>query len=529
MGGMSGTKRVILGAGAMLAILLMSMWMSFSRFAELERENAVNAQTYRTLLLTHEATRALIDMETGNRGFLLTGKESFRDPFYRGRNTFKARYADLLKLTANSPTQQRRLKFIKAKLTKWFALANPAIQARRKLGANAPIVLTGSEGQRKQLHDEMRGLLEEIQKEEESGLQKANARRSNLQFLSQGTLAFNALLATLFVVGLAWSLARGATRVENSNLELRRQVETSRRLERERTILANHNEQILNSTSEGIIGLNIKGRVTYANPAAAKMLGWEPEELIGKSWFDAVQHARADGTPADAKDSPIMASLRDMKARRVSDDTFWNRRGRHFPVEYAVTPLFEMQAEKPDERDTETTADASTGQGQQVGATLTFRNISERKQSEIALIRLASVVESSKDAILSHLPDGTIVSCNAAAVRLYGYAARNLESQPLATLFPPSSKREVELIVEHIQGGERIEPYQTKMLTKDEQRIEVALTFYPVLDARGNLMGASSNARPLRKGGGSELPDFDEAIASSADSIEPAEITAAWN
>ena len=513
MSGMSGTRRVILGAGAMLAILLMSMWMSFSRFAELERENAINAQTYRTLLLTHEATRALIDMETGNRGFLLTGKESFRDPFYRGRNTFKARYADLLKLTAHSPAQQRRLKYIKAKLTKWFEMANPAIQARRKLGANTPIVLTGSEGQRKKLHDEMRALLEEIQKEEEGGLQKANARRSNLQFLSQGTLAFNALLATLFVIGLAWFLARGATHIENSNSELRRQVETSRRLERERTILANHNEQILNSTSEGIVGLNIKGRITYANPAAAKMLGWEPEELIGKSWFDAAQHARADGTPADSKDSPIMHSLRDMRARRVSDDTFWNRRGRHFPVEYAVTPLFEMRVET---RDDDANATSEPGQQrQQVGATLTFRNISERKQSEIALIRLASVVESSKDAILSHLPDGTIVSCNAAAVRLYGYAARNLENQPLATLFPPSSAREVELVVEHIQRGERIDPYQTKMLTKDEQRIEVALTFYPVLDARGNLMGASSNARPLRKSSGSALPDFDAAIAES--------------
>lgn len=510
MSGMSGTKRVMLGAGAMLVILLMSMWMSFSRSAELERENAVNAQTYRTLLLTHEAARALVDMETGNRGFLLTGKDSFREPFYQGRNTFKARYSELLKLTANSQMQQRRLKFIKAKLTKWFELANPAIQARRKLGANATIQLTGTEGQRKQLVDEMRVLLDEIQAEEETGLKQANARRSNLQFLSQGTLAFNAVLATLFVLGLAWSLARGATRIENSNSELRRQVENGRRLERERMTLANHNEQILNSTSEGIVGLNIKGRVTYANPAAAKMLGREPEELIGKSWFDVAQHARADGTPAEAKDSPIMASLRDMKARRVSDDIFWNRRGRHFPVEYAVTPLFEIQGEE------EESAEALR---QQVGATLTFRNISERKQSEIALLRLASVVESSKDAILSHLPDGTIVSCNAAAVRLYGHAARSLESQPLSTLFPTSSAREVELIAQHIQNGERIDPYQTKMLTKDHQPIEVALTFYPVLDARGNLMGASSNARPLRKDGGSELPDFDEIIASNAQTV----------
>ncbi len=526
MSGMSGTQRVILGAGAMLAILLMSMWMSFSRFAELERENSINAQTYRTLLLTHEATRALIDMETGNRGFLLTGQDAFREPFYSGRNTFKARYADLLRLTAASPAQQKRLKTIKAKLTQWFALANPAIQARRKSAPGAPVILIGNEGKRKQLVDEMRVLLQEVRSQEEGGLQQANARRSNLQFLSQGTLAFNALLATLFVVGLAWSLVRGASRVEESNAELRRQVETSRRLERERTILANHNEQILNSTSEGIVGLNIKGRITYANPSAAKMLGWEPEELIGKSWFDAAQHAHADGSPTDNKDSPIMASLRDMKARRVSDDIFWNRRGRNFPVEYAVTPLFEMKgASAEGENADDEQMDAE--EAQQVGATLTFRNITERKQSEIALIRLASVVESSKDAILSHLPDGTIVSCNAAAVRLYGYPARNLENQPLNTLFPPGSSREVELVVEHIQGGERIDPYQTKMLTKDGRRINVALTFYPVLDARGNLMGASSNARPLRKSGGPELPDFEEAIANSADNVETAETVSA--
>ena len=441
MTGISGAKRVFWGAGAMLAILLLSMWMSFSRFAELERENALNAQVYRTLLLTHEATRALIDMETGNRGFLLTGDDNFRAPFYQGRDIFKERYAQITSLTATSPAQQQRLKTLKAKLTTWFALANPAIQARRKAGKIAPIVLIGTEGRRKQLVDEMRVLLQNIRQDEETRLRQANVRRSNLQWLSRGTLVFNSLLATLFVVGMAIGLASGASRIEKSNQELRRQAENSRRLERERAVLANHNEQILNSTSEGIVGLNIKGRITYANPAAAQMLGWETSEIIGKSWFDFAQHTNANGQPANAKDGPIMASLRDAQARRVNDDVFWNRRGRNFPVEYAVTPLFEMNSEKDDANPNANNAPNDPAEhGQQVGATLTFRNISERKRSEIALIRLASVVESSKDAILSHLPDGTIVSCNAAAVRLYGYAARNLEN-PTALDFVSAQRR----------------------------------------------------------------------------------------
>jgi PAS domain S-box-containing protein len=119
-------------------------------------------------------------------------------------------------------------------------------------------------------------------------------------------------------------------------------------------------------------------------------------------------------------------------------------------------------------------------------------------------------VESSKDAILSHTMDGSIVSCNAAAVRMYGYSARELEGQALEVLFPRSRAEELLFVTQAIAQGERIEPYQTTLLQKNGSPLDVAVTFYPVKDAAGNIVGASSNARPIRRQAGVtvNLPSF---------------------
>lgn len=110
---------------------------------------------------------------------------------------------------------------------------------------------------------------------------------------------------------------------------------------------------------------------------------------------------------------------------------------------------------------------------------------------------LASIVDSSDDAIVSKMIDGLITSWNRAAEKIYGYAAEEIIGQPISTLIPPDRPDEMTHILARIQGGERIEHYETVRLRKDGRRIAVSLTVSPIFDNRGQIAGVSSIARDI--------------------------------
>ena len=121
-------------------------------------------------------------------------------------------------------------------------------------------------------------------------------------------------------------------------------------------------ELILNAAAEGIYGLDTEGRTTFANPAAARMVGRSPEELIGQLQHELIHHSRPDGSPYPAEECPIYAAYRDGEVHHAEDEVFWRKDGTSFPVEYTSTPIRE--------------------DGRVTGAVVTFRDISERKRAE---------------------------------------------------------------------------------------------------------------------------------------------------
>ncbi|HIP38454.1 MAG TPA: PAS domain-containing protein [Desulfocapsa sulfexigens] len=98
---------------------------------------------------------------------------------------------------------------------------------------------------------------------------------------------------------------------------------------------------IVNSAGEGIFGLDIDGNVTFMNKAAAIMLGWTQEEMIGKSHHELIHHSHSDGTPYKEEDCPIFMACKDGQVHFKSDDIFWTKDGSSFPVEYNSTPIIE--------------------------------------------------------------------------------------------------------------------------------------------------------------------------------------------
>ena len=100
-------------------------------------------------------------------------------------------------------------------------------------------------------------------------------------------------------------------------------------------------ELIVDSAGEGIVGLDIQGNVTFCNKAASIMLGWEPEDMIGKPHHHLAHHTHADGTPHPVDECPIYMAYKDGSVHYKSDDIFWTKTGESFPVEYISTPIRE--------------------------------------------------------------------------------------------------------------------------------------------------------------------------------------------
>ncbi len=126
--------------------------------------------------------------------------------------------------------------------------------------------------------------------------------------------------------------------------------------------MSRQNQLILNSAGEGIYGLDVYGRITFINPAGAKLLGYEVEELLGKPMHETVHHTKPDGTPYPREECPMYAAFKDGTVHKVENEVLWREDGSSFPVEYTSTPIFKQE--------------------KIVGAVVSFSDISLRRKAE---------------------------------------------------------------------------------------------------------------------------------------------------
>ena len=125
------------------------------------------------------------------------------------------------------------------------------------------------------------------------------------------------------------------------------------------------------------------------------------------------------------------------------------------------------------------------------------QDITERKQAEEALLRLAAIVESTDDAIISKDLNGVITSWNAAAQRIFGYTEGEAVGQPIAIIIPPELLNEETRILRRLRAGEHIQHYETTRVTQQGKRVDVSLTISPMKDSEGRVVGVSKIARDI--------------------------------
>ncbi|MGB7298782.1 MAG: sigma 54-interacting transcriptional regulator [Burkholderiaceae bacterium] len=136
------------------------------------------------------------------------------------------------------------------------------------------------------------------------------------------------------------------------------------------------NQLILHAAGEGIYGVDARGRLTFVNPAAERMLGWKENELIGQNGHSLLHHSYANGDPYPHHACPIYAAFEESRIFKVDDEVFWRKDGTSFPVEYTSTPIQEK--------------------GRALGAVVVFRDVTEQKKASAQLQGALKEVEALK-------------------------------------------------------------------------------------------------------------------------------------
>jgi PAS domain S-box-containing protein len=150
-----------------------------------------------------------------------------------------------------------------------------------------------------------------------------------------------------------------------------------------------------------------------------------------------------------------------------------------------------------------------------------FTDITANKRAEEAQARLAAIVESSEDAIISKTLDGIILSWNAGAERVFGYSSDEVIGKPITLLIPPELLHEERRILEQLARGERIEHFETVRMAKDGRRLDISLTISPIRNRDDKVIGASKIARDItaRRLADATLRESEERFRLVADAV----------
>jgi PAS domain S-box-containing protein len=240
-------------------------------------------------------------------------------------------------------------------------------------------------------------------------------------------------------------------------------------------------ENVLSFMPLAVYTCDDEGRITFFNERAADLWRREPRLNDNEEKYVGWRRILAfDGSSIPLNESPMASVLKTGKPVRNQDITVERSDGSKIIVRLNIDPLYDAD-------------------GCRCGAINAFQDVTELKRAEEASRRLAAVVESSDDAIVTKNLDGVITSWNQGAERLFGYAEDEIIGKPITLLIPPDRHDEEPMILERIRRGQRIDHYEAIRRRKDGSLVEISLTVSPIKDAGGAIIGASKIARDISK------------------------------
>ena len=342
-----------------LAILLIAASSAYRNIVKLNHASDWVTQTQQVIGATESLLEKIVKAESSERGFLLTDEEEHLESYQRSAAETSNELGILSKLIQDNEEQQKRIKGLGATIVKKLELMDRLVKlpagSRKESFKRDRLITVGSD-----LMQEIRNDIREIRGVETKLL--------NDRVIASKSARFNAVAMSLLTTAIAVSL------LVASFLLMRRaqkmQVETER--------LAMYNQRLLDSTGEGIYGIDHDGKCTFMNNAGALILGGRPDEFLGRQMHELVHHTHADGTNFPSETCPIYQAFRTTTGCRVDDDIFWRLDGESVPVAYSSFPLLNGN-------------DAE-------GAVITFMDISGQKREAQELIAAKEAAEHANEA-----------------------------------------------------------------------------------------------------------------------------------
>jgi len=228
--------------------------------------------------------------------------------------------------------------------------------------------------------------------------------------------------------------------------------------------------ELLQTLPAAIYTTDADGRITFFNDAAAELWGRKPE-FGTNEWCGSWRLYWPEGRPMRYDQSPMAVALKENRAIRGTEAVAERPDGTRIAFLAYPTPLRDES-------------------GALIGAINTLIDITESKHAERVSQRSGSIVEFSRDAIVSTNLKGIITSWNHGAERLFGYTAEEAVGNPVTFLFPPDRSDEATGILGCIGRGERLDLGETAGQRKDGSLVDVSLAMSPLQDARGVIVGA---------------------------------------
>ena len=342
----------------------------------------------------------LIDMESGTRGYIATGDETFLHPYLEGTKRFDSEFQALYPMVAdNLPRQQQRLNGIHAGYAAWESYANGII-ALRRAGKADPTLYENQQGKLKM--DALREQVAVFQSvEEEQRAERVQAAHQRWILMVSSCLGLGLGFGVFLALFTRYHVEKLGTKLLQSE---------------ERWTAT------LGSIGEAVIATDSKARVTFLNPVAAALTGWQADEAQNQPVGDVFKIINEkSGMSADDE---VLQVLEERRILTVANNVaLITRDGREISVEHSAAPIL-------------------AGKEKVIGVVLVFRDVSERRQEQIETAEQAALLELTQDSVFVMDMEGTVLFWSRGAEAMLGYskseAAGTISHDLLRTDFPQS-------------------------------------------------------------------------------------------
>jgi PAS domain S-box-containing protein len=404
----------------------------------------------------------LKDTETGQRGYLLTGEESYLAPYREGLSEIQKELEELRQLAARGDLPKNEVEQLTQLTGQKLDELNQTVRLRADQGLEPALKIVRSD-RGKEIMDQIRDQTTRLEASAHTRIETANRFAYRAARVRTATFVTTGLACLLF---LGWMFRKISVEMGNREAAVR---EASQQKELF--------SKTLSSIGDGVIATDSEGRVTFMNPVAEKLTGWNQQEAFGvplerpfKILNDATRQV-VENPVTKVRQTGVVVGLANHTILVAKD-------GAERPIDDSAAPI-----RGPD--------------GNLSGVVLVFRDVTARRAAEMTARKLAAIVEDADDAIIGKSLEGTIQSWNHGAHCIFGYTASEAIGQSIMMLVPEDKKKEELEILSRLKNGERIEHYQTVRICKDKRRIDVSLTVSPVRDSSGRIVGASKIARDI--------------------------------